>query len=69
MIRFRMYSKSPKSKIIDTGSGIAGFDRKRKYDTSTDRLSRSSVQNEINLNGDQLNEELKKTRKELKGVL
>lgn len=69
MIKFRLYSISDvsrKSKILDTGGGVEGFKRKRKYDTDMDRLSRSRVQNEMSSN--QLNEELNKASKELIGL-
>lgn len=63
MIKFRRFSKSSKSNILDTNS-TPGFRKGRKYDTDMDRLSRSSVQNEMSTN--QLNKELENARKELK---
>jgi hypothetical protein len=66
MIKFRLYSSVQKSKIIDTGGGMDGFKRNRKYDTDFDRLSRHTVQNELSSN--QLNSELNKARKELRGL-
>lgn len=71
MIKFKLYSiksfKAPKSKVLDTGGNDA-FMKGRKYDTDMDRLSRRSVQNELSSNGaDDLNKEMNKAQKELRG--
>lgn len=61
--KIKRFSKVAKGKILET-NGSSDFIRGRKYDTDMDRLSRRSVQNEIN-SVNQLNKEMRKASKEL----
>ena len=54
------------SKIMNTRLGL-GFDKNRKYDTDLDRLGRTDTgMSEMRKTND-LNKELRETRKELRG--
>lgn len=54
------------SKIMNTKLGL-GFDKNRKYDTDLDRLGRMETGMAEMRKTNQLNDELRKTRKELRG--
>lgn len=54
------------SRIINTKLGL-GFDKNRKYDTDLDRLGRMETGMSEMRKTNQLNDELRKTRKELRG--
>ena len=54
------------SKILNTKLGL-GFDKNRKYDTDLDRLGRTTTgMSEMRKTGE-LNNELRKVKKELRG--
>ena len=54
------------SKILNTKLGL-GFDKNRKYDTDLDRLGRTTTgMSEMRKTGE-LNSELRKVKKELRG--
>ncbi len=54
------------SRIMNTKLGL-GFDKNRKYDTDLDRLGRMETGMSEMRKTNQLNDELRKTRKELRG--
>ena len=54
------------SRIMNTKLGL-GFDKNRKYDTDLDRLGRMETGMSDMRKTNQLNKELRKTRKELRG--
>lgn len=62
-MRIKRFSSS---KIMNTKLGL-GFDKNRKYDTDLDRLGRMETGMAEMRKTNQLNDELRKTRKELRG--